>query len=109
MAFSEKRVFSSQVPRRVRWHLLPGWKVCPISLDAPHRQPPSPIGAIVDNADAVTAEVDRRAPVPAANGRERRIKKEVANAFWLQDRKVGPSRGEHSASIIGIIESSKDR
>jgi hypothetical protein len=66
-AFSEKRVFSSQVPRAVRWHLLSAWKVCPISVDAPYRQPPTPPGAIVDNADAVTAEVDRRAPVPAAN------------------------------------------
>jgi hypothetical protein len=30
--------------------------------------------AIVDSADAVTAEVDRRAPVPAAHGRERCIR-----------------------------------
>ena len=34
---------------------------------------------------------------------------EAANAFWLQARKAGPSRGEHAASILGIIESSKDR
>jgi len=32
----------------------------------------------------------------------------VANALWLQARKVGPLKGEHTASITGIIESSKD-
>jgi hypothetical protein len=34
---------------------------------------------------------------------------QVANALWLQARKVGPLKGDHTASIIGIIESSKDR
>jgi len=32
----------------------------------------------------------------------------VANALWLQARKAGPFKGEHTASIAGIIESSKD-
>jgi hypothetical protein len=33
---------------------------------------------------------------------------EVPNALWLQARKVGPLKGKHTASITGIIESSKD-
>ncbi len=65
MAFSEKRVLSNQVPRAVRWHLLSAWKVRPISVDAPYRQAPTPPGVMVDNADALSAEVDRRAPVRA--------------------------------------------
>jgi hypothetical protein len=41
--------------------------------------------------------VDRRAPVPAANGRE---------LLLVAGSKV-PSKGEHTACIIGIVESSK--
>src|ERR1700733_11816732 len=92
----------------MRWHLLSAWKVCPSSVDAPYRQPPIPLGPLWTTPARLppkwTDELrfQRLTDVNAAYD-------EVANAFWLQARKVGPSRGEHTASIIGMIESSKDR